>query len=199
MDAYQPREFRFQLQPIASTGPGREVAERFIAAAFLDKHGARLSEFLPELVGMRARGGDLRAIAGYRSAGAGPLFLEQYLPGTVEQNLAARFGAAVPREHIVEVGNLAGGSCRYVRHLVSQLPRFLLDRGHTWVVFTATGLVRDILASVGANMIELGVADASRVAGGPANWGQYYCRDPRVMAGYLPTGTLLSAHRRSFA
>jgi len=197
MDAHSRAQPRFQLQPIAAVGPPREAAERFIAAAFLDKHGARLSEFLPELVGVESYSGELRAVAGYRSAGTGPLFLEQYLPGTVEQNLSARLGAAVPRHHIAEVGNLAGGgSCRYVRYLVSQLPRFLLDRGHTWVVFTATSLVRDILDSVGANLIELAVADSGRVAGGAASWGQYYRHDPRVMAGYLPTSSLLSGHRR---
>jgi hypothetical protein len=197
MDAHSPREPRFQLQPIAAAGAPREAAERFIAAAFLDKHGARLNGFLPELVGMQSRNGDLRAVAGFRSAATGPLYLEQYLSGPVEQNLSARLGAAVPRSHIVEVGNLAGGGCRYVRHLVSQLPDFLLARGHTWVVFTATSLVRNILDSVGANLIELAVADGRRVAGGPAPWGEYYSRDPRVMAGYLPTSALLSVYRRN--
>ena len=197
MDAHSPRISPFQLQPIAADGAARQAAERFVAAAYLDKHGAQLSDFLPEFVGMRSPGGELRAVAGYRSAATGPLFLEQYLPGSVEQNLSARLGAPVPRDHIAEVGNLAGGGCRYVRHLVSQLPHFLLARGHTWVVFTATGLVRDILSSVGASLVELAVADGGRVAGGPAPWGQYYCRDPRVMAGYLPTSALRSEHRRN--
>lgn len=195
MDAHPPRHPRFPLLPVAPDGPTRQEAERFIAAAFLDKHGARLNEYLPELVAIQSRSGELCAVAGYRSAATGPLFLEQYLPGTVEQNLSARLGAAVPRDHIVEIGNLAGGGCRYVRHLVSQIPRFLLERGHTWVVFTATSLVRDILCSVGANMLELAVADGDRVAGGPAAWGQYYASDPRVMAGYLPTSSLLTGRR----
>ena len=64
------------------------------------------------------------------------------------------------RGEIVEVGNLAGGSCRSARHLVSLLPRFLLDHGYTWVVFTATSVVRDILTSVGASLVELAPADA---------------------------------------
>jgi len=195
MAADPPRKSRFPLQPIPAGAP-RATAERFIAAAYLDKHGAHLSEFLPDLVGVQSPGGDLRAVAGYRSAATGSLFLEQYLTGSVEQNLSARLGAPVPRGQVAEVGNLAGGGCRYVRHLVSQLPQFLLDRGHTWVVFTATSLVRDILDSVGASLIELAVADGRRIAGGPSPWGQYYRRDPRVMAGYLPTGTSLSGRRR---
>jgi hypothetical protein len=197
MNSHPSQNLCYQLRPIATAHAEREAAERFIAAAYLDKHGARLSEYLPEFVSMRSRSGELRAVAGYRAASTGPLYLEQYLPGTVEQNLSVVSGVAVPRSHIVEVGNLAGAGCRYVRYLVSQLPGYLLERGHTWVVFTATSLVRDILDSVGANLVELAIADGCRLNGGPAPWGQYYTRDPRVMAGYLPTSTLLSVHRRN--
>lgn len=185
-----------RLRPIPTTSPCRQAAEGLIAGAFLDKHGARVREFLPELVGLESRTGALRAVAGYRSARTGALFLEQYLAQPVEQDLSAQLGAPVARDGIVEVGNLAGGSCGYARHLVSLLPRFLLDRGYTWVVFTATSVVRDILTSVGASLLELAPADASRLAGGAAAWGRYYQNDPRVMAGYLPTGIHLSARRR---
>lgn len=196
MDAPNHVESLFKLSPIAPVSPCREAAEGFIADAFLDKHGARVREFLPELVGLQNRTGDLRAVAGYRSAGTGPLFLEQYLAAPVERDLTAHVGATVARGEIVEVGNLAGGSCRYARHLVSLLPRFLLDHGYTWVVFTATSVVRDILTSVGASLVELAPADASRLAGGADTWGRYYQHDPRVMAGYLPSGIHLSSRRR---
>lgn len=196
MEALAPAEPPYHLDPIAPASPVRPVAEGFIASAFLDKHGARIREFLPELVGLKGRSGDLRAVAGYRPADSGPLFLEQYLAGPVEQDLARQLGVHVPRDGIVEVGNLAGGTCRAARHLVSLLPRFLLDRGYTWVVFTATSVVRDILTSVGADLVELAPASASRLAGGADAWGRYYQHDPRVMAGYLPSGVGLSARRR---
>jgi hypothetical protein len=196
MDAPNHVETLFQLSPIAAASPCREKAECFIAEAFFDKHGAQVREFLPELVGLQNRSGDLRAVAGYRPAGTGALFLEQYLAGPIENDLSAQTGAPVARGEIVEVGNLAGGSCRSARHLVSLLPRYLLDRGYTWVVFTATSVVRDILMSVGASLVELAPADASRLAGGSLAWGRYYQNDPRVMAGYLPSGIDLSARRR---
>jgi hypothetical protein len=197
MEASDRTQPFFKLDTIAPASPCREAAERFIADAFLDKHGARVRQFLPELVGLQNRGGGLRAVAGYRSAGTGRLFLEQYLANPVEQDLADHAGVPVARDQIVEVGNLAGGSCRYARHLVSQLPRFFLDRGYTWVVFTATSVVREILTSVGATLVELAPADASRLAGGADAWGRYYQNDPRVMAGYVPSGVHLSARRRS--
>ena len=186
----------FKLSPIAPASPCRVAAEAFIAGAFLDKHGARVREFLPELVGLQNRTGDLRAVAGYRSAATGALFLEQYLAGPIEKDLAGQIGVPVVRGDIVEVGNLAGGSCRSARHLVSLLPRYLLDRGYTWVVFTATGVVREILTSVGASLVDLVAADGARLAGGAGAWGRYYQNDPRVMAGYLHSGIDLSARRR---
>lgn len=197
MEARHNAESLFNLSPIAPASPCRKAAEGFIADAFLDKHGARVREFLPELVGLQNRSGDLRAVAGYRSAGTGRLFLEQYLASAVEDDLSAHVGVPVSRDRIVEVGNLAGGSCRSARHLVSLLPRFFLDRGYTWVVFTATSVVRDILTSVGASLVELAPADATRLAGGADAWGRYYQNDPRVMAGYLPSGIDLSSRRRT--
>lgn len=196
MDAPNHVESLFHLNPIAFASPCREEAECFIADAFLDKHGAQVREFLPELVGLQNRSGDLRAVAGYRSAATGALFLEQYLAGPIEHDLSTQIGAPVPRGEIVEVGNLAGGSCRSARHLVSLLPRYLLDRGYTWVVFTATGVVREILTSVGASLVDLARADGVRLAGGAGAWGRYYENDPRVMAGHLHPGIDLSARRR---
>jgi hypothetical protein len=197
MEANSHAASLFALKSISTASAYRGAAEGFVAEAFLDKHGARVREFLPELVGLESRTGDLRAVAGYRPADTGPLFLEQYLAHPVEQDLSAQLGAPVFRGDIVEVGNLAGGSCRAARHLVSLLPRYLLDRGYTWVVFTATGVVRDILTSVGGSLVELAPADASRLAGGASAWGRYYQNDPRVMAGYLPSGIHLSSRSRS--
>ena len=66
MEARTHVETLFQLNAIAPASPCREAAERFIAGAFRDKHGASVREFLPELVGLQNRTGDLRAVAGYR-------------------------------------------------------------------------------------------------------------------------------------
>ena len=110
-------------------------------------------------------------MAGYRRAVDDRLFLEQYLDLPVEATLSARAGAMFRRADIVEVGNLAGSQCRAARHLVGLLPGYLLERGQTWVVFTATSLVRTILASVGASLLDLGPANATRLGGAAADWG----------------------------
>jgi hypothetical protein len=105
----------------------------------------------------------------------------------------------VRRDEIVEVGNLAGSNCRAAVRMVAQLPIYLMSRRYSWIVFTATSSVRQILAGFGAPLIELGRADAARVAAAPDGWGRYYETDPRLYAGYLPDAERLSgfAHRRS--
>lgn len=186
----------FALQQVPHGAPVRGELESFVAAAFQDKHGAEIGSFMPDLLGMRNASGELRAVAGYRTAQQERLFLEQYLDQPVEAVLSAKLARPVERAQIIEIGNLASNGCRQARHLVSLLPHYLLDRGYTWVVFTATSLVRNVLESVGAELVELAVADHSRVTTGNDRWGAYYRNDPRVMAGYLPDGLHLSPRRR---
>lgn len=186
----------FALQQVPRGAPVRGELEDFVAAAFKDKHGAQIGSFMPDLLGMRNTNGELRAVAGYRIAQQERLFLEQYLDQPVEVMLEAKLNRPVERRQIIEIGNLASNGCRQARHLVSLLPRYLIDRGYTWVVFTGTSLVRNVLESVGAELIELAVADSARVTSGNDAWGAYYRNDPRVMAGYLPDGLHLSPRHR---
>lgn len=192
----QPRAPRYALSPVRRGARGRAELESFVAGAFRDKHGAEICTFMPELLALRGSAGQLLGVAGIRAACEEPLFLEQYLDRPVEMVLSTALRKAVARGQIAEIGNLASAGCRQARYLVSMLPRHLMERGHTWVVFTATSLVRDILASVGATLIELAPADPARLAGGAGQWGAYYRGDPRVMASFLPTALHLSTARR---
>lgn len=191
---YTPTPFALQQAPHGA--PPRGELESFVAHAFRDKHDAQIQSFMPELLGMRNAGGELRAVAGFRPARQERLFLEQYLDQPVEALLAAKTGRPVERRQIIEIGNLASNGCRQARHLVSLLPRYLLDRGYNWAIFTATDIVRGVLQSVGAELIELAVADRAKVRTGDDSWGTYYRNDPRVMAGYLPDGLCLSPRHR---
>ena len=166
--------------------PQRPELESYVSAAFLRKHAAHVHTFMPTLLAFRDHGGDLRGVVGLRGAGHGRLYLEQYLDLPIEQALGTATGQDVRRESIVEVGNLAGGSCRTAMRMVAQLPSFLLARDYRWIVFTATSAVRQILLGFGAPLVELARADGARVAGGDDEWGSYYETDPRVFAGFLP-------------
>lgn len=194
------------LQPVRAGEAGREDLEAYVRARFAAKHGAEVRTFMPTLISFRERQGELRGVAGIRGADESHLYLEQYLDRPIEERLTAslrslpvdRGGArAVRRDEIVEVGNLAGASCRAAVRMVAQLPVYLMSRRYSWIVFTATSALRQILDGFGAPMIELGRADPASVAVAADSWGRYYETDPRVIAGYLPDADRLAgfAHR----
>jgi hypothetical protein len=166
-------------------------AEDLIRRAFAAKHGAAIRTFMPTLLALQGRGGRICSVAGFRSAAEETLFLERYLTAPIEQELARRVGRDVARADIVEIGNLAGCGCRAACRLALLLPSLLLARGKRWVVFTATDAVRQLLSRHEAPIVELAVARAHCVAGSGDDWGRYYDRDPRVLAGYLPDGLKL--------
>lgn len=185
----------FRLAERAVGEPGRAALEHFVADTFARAHEARVQSFMPSLLGLEDGTGRVRCALGYRGAAAGGLFLEQYLDVPIEAAIAAATGAASPMDRgaIVEVGNLAGRGCRAAMFLVAQLPRFLLQRGFTWVTFTATSRVRELLSAFDAPLVDLGPADPSRLGAAARDWGRYYGTDPRVMAGWLPHGLQVAA------
>jgi hypothetical protein len=195
-----------QLLPVRAGEPSRSELETYVHARFASKHGAEVRTFMPTLVAFRNRHGELRGVTGLRGADEGPLYLEQYLERPIEERLTAALALGNPasaaftvvrRDEIVEVGNLAGASCRAAVRMVAQLPVFLMSRRYSWIVFTATNAVRQILQDFGAPLLELGRADPSQLASTTDAWGRYYETDPRVFAGYLPDADRLAgfAHR----
>ena len=175
-----------RLAEARAGAPQRAELEAFVARAFERRHDARVQNFMPTLLSFRDASGELRGVIGLRGAASQPLYLEQYLEQPVEQAIATATGRLVERRHVVEVGNLAGANCRTAMRMVAALPSHLLAQEYRWIVFTATSAVRGILQGFRAPLVELARADASRVAGGPDQWGRYYDTDPRVLAGYLP-------------
>lgn len=172
----------------------REELERFVSDVFASKHGARVCSFMPTLLAMRNDVGAVCSVAGFRCAAEQRLFLERYLDEPIEHAIASAARQHVSRSQIVEVGNLAGVNCRSAMRLVLELPRILLDRGHRWIVFTATDMLRQLLASYHAPLLELADASPLRAQNTGDEWGRYYDSQPRVMVGYLPDG--LSLRRR---
>lgn len=174
--------------------PRREELERFVHDIFQSRHGARVCSFMPTLLAMRNDSGNVCGVAGFRCAADQTLFLERYLDEPIERAIESSTGRQVHRSQIVEVGNLAGVNCRSAMRLVLDLPRILLNRGHRWMVFTATSTVRALLASYHAPLLDLAPATAARARSTGDDWGRYYDSQPRVMAGYLPDG--LNLYRR---
>jgi hypothetical protein len=185
-----------RLDPVRAGASGRVELEDYVRDAFARKHGAVVRSFMPTLLAFRDRGGALRGVTGVRGAHEERLYLEQYLARPIEEALAEalrpRGVAAVSRRDIAEVGNLAGASCRAAVRMVAHVPTYLMSQGYEWIVFTATGTLREILVGFGAPLVELARADGACVAGASDEWGRYYETDPRVYAGYLPDADRLA-------
>lgn len=164
----------------------RAELERFIAERFRKMHGAHISHFCENLLGLRDERGAWRAAAGYTPAAGERLFLEQYLDRPIEEALAHAVGTHVARTDIVEVGNLAAVPPGFARCFIPALGRYLIDRKYRWVVFTATRQVRNLLDRLCFSAHALAPAARSRLSdGGGAAWGTYYANDPTVMAGCI--------------
>jgi hypothetical protein len=188
MRAAPARAPQARLEPLHRTHPQRRAFEEFIAARFARAYGARLTHFLPHLLGVKDGLGRWQAAAGYAAAGAQPLFLEQYLDQPVEQALAAAIGAPIARGSVVEVGNLAANSAGMARALIPQLARHLHRMGYRWVAFTATRALRNSFHRLGLKPVPIAAADPARLADGGAHWGSYYDQDPVVVAGKISLG-----------
>ena len=163
--------------------------QQFIQRSFLAAHGARIEHFMPRLMGLYERGGGLVAAFGMRSAMQGPLFLESYLDGPIESELLVRFGRVVPREDIVEVGNLSATHVGATRWLILAVNLLLHREGYRWIAFTATHLVRNALLRLDLRPLPLRAAALERLpVHEQAQWGNYYSQAPMVMAGELVHG-----------
>jgi hypothetical protein len=184
---------RPRLKPYERGDVGRVLAEQFVREGFFRTHSACVQSFLPTLLAMSDESGRLRGVVGCRFAGSEALFLERYLNQPIEEVITARTGALVKREQIVEIGNLSCHNSRAARELMGLIPRYLIERGYTWIAFTATSSVRRILRHAGGRAVDLAPAQSVRVAHGNDDWGRYYDNDPRVMAGYLPLARRIPA------
>jgi hypothetical protein len=192
-----PRGPRYAFRTGSDAGPRADL-ESYVRDAFLRRHGAKVATFMPHLVALRDRGDRLCAVAGYRGADSARLYLEQYLAAPVEQTIAAAAGRPVERAAIVEVGNLAAVNCRAARHLAAKLPTLLLGAGYSWLVFTGTRVIRELLAGFDAPLLDLGPADPARLGEVLDQWGTYYDSEPRVLAGFLPHGRALAPFAAGF-
>lgn len=182
----QPPRRLLDVTAVGRDDADRTALETYVRSAFNRSHDAEVSTFMPTLLAFRDGAGSLRGVIGLRSAADAPLYLENYLDRPVEQAIVAAGYHPVERDEVVEVGNLAAGSCLAAVRMVAQMPRQLMNRGYSWIVFTATSTVHEILLGFGAPLVELGRADPGRVARQGDRWGRYYDNDPRVYAGYLP-------------
>jgi len=167
----------------SSAGCPRARLEHFVHDRYAEIYGAELTEFMPYILGIfDPRGAPLAAV-GLCPAEGTRLFLEQYLDRAVEDEIAPSAGRRIPRETIVEIGNLATAHPGMLRPIIVAMTFFLRDAGFDWVVFTAVPRLKNSFVKLGLPLTEIAPADPARLRAGRERWGNYYNTRPMVLAG----------------
>ncbi|NIZ03694.1 thermostable hemolysin [Thalassospira lucentensis] len=185
----------------------RPEVETFIANIYADAYDAAIKVQYGSLMSVRDDAGRIVAALGFRSAGHGPLFLEQYLSAPIDVILG------VPRHQIVEIGNLASSGGGASSFLFAALSAYLHHNGFKQAVVTGTDSLEKRLRKMGLKPVRHAKADPARLVHrqnaqnslpslGCASaakstdtnpepdfeWGRYYDTCPHVLSGSVAFG-----------
>lgn len=172
---------------ITADHAGRAACEAFVHDVFAARYRADVQSFYPDLLEYRD-GQRQRAVVGMRQASAGPLFAERYLGMPAEEAIGERFGTAIPRDELVEVGNLALENPGDARWAIAATIQFLHELGYRWVLFTATRVLVNTFQRLGMRPMPLAAALPDSLGPQAQQWGDYYRTAPRVCAGPISSG-----------
>ncbi len=164
------------------------AAKNFIKSEFSSHYNANITEFMPYLVSIINKSKKVRAVVGYRGAFNSDLFLEQYLDRPLNAYISDYCGVEIPRDQIVEVGNLACAANGYARLVIVRLTEILYQSGFRWVGFTATRGLLNSFIRLGLTPHAIAPADVTRLQNTANNWGNYYDNNPQVMFGSIEWG-----------
>ncbi len=171
---------RWHFGPVI--GEGRRNVERFVAMQFKKAYDARITEFMPDLMGLYDNAA-LAAACGLRLAATGPMFLEQYLERPADEMLCEKTDTATCRSTMMEVGNLSIARPGYARHLVYWLTMHLRKAGMQWALFSAVPALLNNFRRLGVPLLILAPADPVKISAEVrATWGSYYDQRPQVSA-----------------
>jgi len=124
-----------------------------------------------------------------------PLFLEQYLSSSIEDEISHATQQTVARNVIAEVGNLTSVHRGTSQLLFILTIAILHEAGFEWSVFTATKQVQQLLAKLNLVTITLCEANPDVLIDKQQSWGSYYEDKPNVLIGNLTDAyALLAQH-----
>jgi len=163
----------------------RTLLESYISEQFATVYDAKLHDFMPLLLALSCQD-EFCAASGIRLADTNNLFLEQYLPQSIETVLSNRMGHTVTRQHIAEIGNLASTKPGASQLLFIALT-VILEASHLeWVTFTATPPVQKAIERLGIPLYQFCDANPLLLKNSSlTDWGSYYEQKPKVVAAQL--------------
>jgi len=181
---------------------GRKHLEEFIQGVYKKYYNADIDQFYPNLLAIESNHQDgvssqkniIKAVAGVRSAEHDTLFSEYYLSNSLQSEISNRIygngNQFIPRDSIVEVGNLAPANIGQMRWLITSITGFLYSAGFKYLVFTG---VTAISNSFKRMHIPLELIAEAKQESLPQNirdkWGaEYYKNHPMVFLGDIEKG-----------
>jgi len=173
----------------------KSEVETFVAERFNHHYQAEVIHFLPYLLSTKTDD-KFTAAMGFQAAGTvEPLFLEQYLNSSIEDEISRVTKQAVARNTIAEVGNLTSVHRGTSQLLFILTIAVLHEAGFEWSVFTATKQVQQLLAKLNLVTITLCEANPDLLIDKQQSWGSYYDDKPNVLIGNLTDAyALLAQH-----
>lgn len=167
------------------TSPSKQVVETFVADRFHHHYQAKVTLFLPYLLSTKIDDKFTAAMGFQPAAKVNPLFLEQYLSSSIEDEIRRVTNKTVDRKHVAEVGNLTSVHRGTSQLLFVLTIAILHEAGFEWTVFTATKQVQLLLARLNLVTITLCEANPDQLMGDKHLWGSYYDDKPNVLIGNL--------------
>lgn len=174
-------QLSLDIQALGRSAPERAGAERFISEKYKEIHNASLTAFFSTLFAGYAAGA-MQVAIGLESLNGKAAFLEQYLEAPVQLSLEKITQARVPRESIVEIGNLASLNMENAQLMVAFLVFYLSRQQTAWAVCTGTAAVRYVLQRMGLHFHVIDKASPAALGDAQKQWGNYYRQKPLVLA-----------------
>lgn len=162
----------------------REICD-FVCNQYKQHFNCDLRHFMPNHLVLQ-KGDAVMAVAGFRNASTGPLFLEQYLDEPVEDLLLEKMNQFRNRDEIVEVGGFAAVDRLSALQLMLHLSAQLNELEYKTLVCAANKPIQQCLKRSGFSWVVLGEARADRVSQQENDWGSYYRSKPALLAGNIP-------------
>jgi len=187
----------FELQLWTRGATGREPVEDFIARAYAREFAASIAVHYPLLISVSDGIGGICAAVGVRMACDEALFLEQYLDRPVEATLRHVLDRHVGRDVIVELGSFASTGFNMSVYLLGAVSAYLSTRGFEVGLVTATDKLSRLFDIFDFPTQVICPAGREALRDQTEDWGTYYSRNPRVIAGSI--GQCLAAVLKSVA
>lgn len=159
--------------------PQRASLEQFIQQGFAHSYQAQVQQFMPHLLAL-SDGQHWQATLGIRHAACQPLFVEHYIDSAMEQHLE-QHGIHCPRSELLEIGHLYSVNRRATLMLFVLLASLTEHLQASHLVCCATPAVQLLLRSGGLEIVDLGIADSTRLGADASLWGSYYQSAPHLI------------------